>query len=148
MISDFAGVSLSLFALLAVTAFVAGLARGFSGFGAALIFVPLAARFLGPQAAAPLLLLTDGIVALPLMWTSWEKARKPEVALMAVGGFVGVPLGTVALALGDPHLLRWYITVLMAATSRPSPWAARCWWPPCWCFWCPAGAMAASRMRA
>jgi len=115
MISHFAGVSLSLFALLAVTAFIAGLARGFSGFGAALIFVPLAARFLGPQAAAPLLLLTDGIVALPLMWTSWEKARKPEVALMAVGGFVGVPLGTVALALGDPHLLRWFITLLVAA---------------------------------
>jgi len=111
---DLPDMSLQLFALLAATALVAGLARGFSGFGAALIFVPLASRFLGPQAAAPLLLLTDGIVALPLMWSSWDKARKPEVALMAVGGFVGVPLGTVALALGDPTLLRWIITVLVA----------------------------------
>lgn len=108
------GISVGLFAILAVTAFVAGLARGFSGFGAALIFVPLAARFLGPQAAAPLLLLTDGIVALPLMWTSWEKARKREVAWMAAGGFIGVPLGTLALAAGDPMLLRWIITVLVA----------------------------------
>lgn len=108
------GLPMATLMMLAVTAFVAGLARGFSGFGAALIFVPLAARLIGPQAAAPLLLLTDGIVALPLIWHSWENARKPEVALMAAGGFVGIPLGTLALAFGEPTLLRWIIAALVA----------------------------------
>lgn len=106
-------VSLPLFALLAVTAFVAGMARGFSGFGAALIFVPFASRLLGPQAAAPLLLLTDGFVAFPLIWSAWEKARKKEVGLMAVGGLIGIPLGTYALSAGDPSLLRWLITIIV-----------------------------------
>ena len=106
-------VSLPLFALLAVTAFVAGMARGFSGFGAALIFVPFASRLLGPQAAAPLLLLTDGFVAFPLIWSAWEKARKKEVGLMAVGGLIGIPLGTYALSAGDPAVLRWLITIIV-----------------------------------
>ncbi|MFO1035197.1 MAG: sulfite exporter TauE/SafE family protein, partial [Hyphomicrobiales bacterium] len=56
---------MSEFLLLAITALVAGLARGFSGFGAALIFVPFAARFVGPQQAAALLLLTDGFLTVP-----------------------------------------------------------------------------------
>ena len=106
--------SLQLLAVLAVTAFVAGMARGFSGFGAALIFVPLASRFVGPQIAAPLLLLADGIVAVPMIWSAWERARKPEVALMAAGAVIGIPAGTFALALGDPTLLRWIITALVA----------------------------------
>ncbi len=114
MAALFPDVSLSLFLLLAVTAFVAGMARGFSGFGAALIFVPLASRFVGPQMAAPLLLLADGVVAIPMIWAAWERARKPEVALMAVGAAIGIPLGTLALALGDPTLLRWIITVLVS----------------------------------
>lgn len=100
--------------ILAVTALVAGMARGFSGFGAALIFVPLAARFLGPQAAAPLLLLADGVVAIPMIWSAWALARKREVAFMAVGGVVGIPLGTLVLAHGDPLTLRWAIVALVA----------------------------------
>lgn len=100
--------------ILAVTAFVAGMARGFSGFGAALIFVPLAARLLGPQAAAPLLLLADGVVAIPMIWSAWPLARKREVSLMAMGGLVGIPLGTLVLSHGDPLTLRWGIVVLVA----------------------------------
>lgn len=109
----FPDVALPLFVMLAATAFVAGMARGFSGFGAALIFVPLASRFVGPQVAAPLLLLADGVVALPMIWSAWERARKPEVGLMAAGALVGIPAGTVALALGDPTFLRWIITALV-----------------------------------
>jgi uncharacterized protein len=107
------GLPLSTIIILAVTALVAGMARGFSGFGAALIFVPLAARFLGPQAAAPLLLLADGVVAIPMIRSAWPLARKREVAFMALGGVVGIPLGTWVLAHGDPLLLRWAIVALV-----------------------------------
>ena len=49
---------LSLFATaaLAVVALIAATARGFSGFGAALIFMPLASSFATPRLVAPLLL--------------------------------------------------------------------------------------------
>jgi uncharacterized protein len=102
-----------IFTLLALTALTAGLARGFSGFGAALIFVPIATRLLGPQIAAPLLLLTDGFVAAPLVFTTWSLARKNEVFLMSMGALVGIPLGTVILSYADPLLLRWAIVVIV-----------------------------------
>ena len=59
-------------------ALVSGLARGFSGFGAAMIFVPIAAIAVGPQRAAPLMLLVDmlGIVAItPGAWASGDRVR-------------------------------------------------------------------------
>ena len=96
-------------------ALIAGMARGFSGFGAALIFVPVAARFIGPQQASPVLLITDAIVAAPVIWSVWSLARKPEVALMALGGLVGVPIGTYILKTGDTVTLRWLIAGLTAA---------------------------------
>jgi uncharacterized protein len=44
--------SIDSLAFLIAASFVASLARGFSGFGGALIFMPLASAAVGPQAAA------------------------------------------------------------------------------------------------
>ena len=44
---------------------IAGLVRGFSGFGSALIYMPLISALYGPRVAAPTLLLIDTICALP-----------------------------------------------------------------------------------
>ena len=59
--------------LLIAAAFIASLARGFSGFGGALIFVPLASAAVGPQAAAPILLVIDGIAQLALLRNATEQ---------------------------------------------------------------------------
>ena len=101
--------------LLALTSLAAGLSRGFSGFGAALIFVPVAARLVGPQLASTVLLLVDAVLAAPMILPAWRHASRPSVALMVIGALVGVPLGTVVLAMADPVLLRWFIVVLAAA---------------------------------
>jgi uncharacterized protein len=105
---------LNTIALLLPLALIAGMARGFSGFGAALIFVPVAARLIGPQQASPVLLITDIIVAAPIIWKSWGLARKRDVGLMALGGFIGVPIGTYILKHGDTLTLRWLIAGLTA----------------------------------
>ena len=96
------------------SAFVAGLARGFSGFGAALIFVPLASSMIGPRLAAPLLLIIDTVAALGLLPGAWPKADKRSVAVMAAGGLLGVPLGTSILVLVDPLLVRWFVEAVVA----------------------------------
>jgi hypothetical protein len=100
--------------LLVATALVAGLSRGFSGFGAALIFVPAASRLVGPQLAAAVLLLVDAVMAAPLIAGALRLADRKAVGLMVLGGLVGVPLGTLALAHGDPLVLRWFIVALVA----------------------------------
>jgi uncharacterized membrane protein YfcA len=102
-------------AYLLAAALVAGLARGFSGFGGALIFVPLASTAVGPQVAAPVLLLIDGAGALGLVPAAYARADRREVGTMAAGAIIGVPLGGWILAHADPLSLRWAISGLTLA---------------------------------
>jgi uncharacterized membrane protein YfcA len=104
-------------ALLATMAagFCAGLARGFSGFGSALIFIPVAAAAVGPRLAAALLLLTDNLAALPMIRPAWRVANRREVAVMVAGTLAGLPLGVLVLDAVDPRSLRWAIVGLAVA---------------------------------
>jgi uncharacterized protein len=104
-----------LLVMLALTALAAGLSRGFSGFGAALIFIPVAARLVGPQLASAMLPVIDGVLAAPLIKPAWSVASRPAVSMMVLGALVGIPLGTVVLALADPLVLRWLIEGLAVA---------------------------------
>lgn len=101
--------------LLVAAAFIASLARGFSGFGGALIFVPLASAAVGPQAAAPILLVIDGIAQLALLRSAWRQANRREVGIMAAGALIGIPLGAAILAYVDAVRLRWGIAALIVA---------------------------------
>ncbi len=102
-------VETSTLGLLMLAAFVAGMARGFSGFGAALIFVPLAGALVGPKLGAPILVIIDGIFASYLIPSAWKLGDRRDIALMLSGALVGVPVGTVILALFAPVTLRWLI---------------------------------------
>ena len=98
--------------LTVLVAGVAGLARGFSGFGAALIFMPAGSALVTPAVAAPVLLLADGILSMGFLPLAWKLARRKDVALMAAGAVLGVPLGTLVLNHADPLMLRWMIAGL------------------------------------
>jgi uncharacterized protein len=102
------------FALLTVITFTASLARGFSGFGAALIFVPMVSALLGPQVAAPVLLVTDSVMTAVMVPAAVRTADRRDVLTMAVGAIVGVPSGIWLLTTLDPQTLRWAITVVAA----------------------------------
>ncbi|MDP3897184.1 MAG: sulfite exporter TauE/SafE family protein [Mesorhizobium sp.] len=108
-----AGRSAGEIVFLLVVAFVAGLARGFSGFGAALIFVPLASSVIGPQMAAPLLLIIDMVAALGMLPQAWRLGDRKNVATMTIGALAGVPLGTYVLTQVDPLVVRWFIVGLV-----------------------------------
>ena len=77
-------------ALLGAISFIAAMARGFSGFGAALIFVPLASTIVSPKTAAPLLLIVDAVLALGFIPNAWRNANRPEVGVMALGSLSGI----------------------------------------------------------
>lgn len=100
--------------LLAAIALVASLARGFSGFGAALIFIPLASAILGPKVAVPLLLVTDTIMTAGMIPKALKSADRSGVMTMASGAVIGVPVGTWLLTTLDPQALRWGIVLLAA----------------------------------
>lgn len=99
--------------LLFSAALVAGLARGFSGFGGALIFVPLASALVGARLASPVLLIVDGVLTLGMVPGALRRANRREVGTVFVGALVGVPLGTALLALAPALALRWAIAVIV-----------------------------------
>jgi uncharacterized protein len=91
-------------------AFVSGTARGFSGFGSALIFMPLASSLAAPRLVAALLLVIDVVAAAPLLPNAWKHADRKATAVMVSGALVGVPLGTYFLTRLDPVTTRWIIS--------------------------------------
>jgi uncharacterized protein len=91
-------------------AFVSGTARGFSGFGSALIFMPLASSLAPPTLIAALLLVIDFVAAAPLLPNAWKHAERKATAVMVLGALVGVPLGTYLLSRLDPVTTRWIIS--------------------------------------
>jgi uncharacterized membrane protein YfcA len=113
--SPIASLSPTVLMLTVLVAGVAGLARGFSGFGAALIFMPAASALVTPAVAAPVLLLADGVLSMGFLPRAWAMARRKDVALMAAGAAAGVPLGTFVLNHADPLALRWAIAGLAFA---------------------------------
>ena len=95
--------------VLAVTALIAGCARGFSGFGGALIFVPIASAVVGPRLAVPLLLIVDIVLTPGLLPKAWRHADRSNVGVMAAGAVLGVPLGTYLLGHMEGTTIRWAI---------------------------------------
>lgn len=99
---------------LAGAAVAAGLARGFSGFGTALIFVPIAAMVVGPVRAVPLMTAIDLFAVAAMTHTAWNLADRREVGLLALGAAAGVPLGAAMLLHFEALTLRWIICLLIA----------------------------------
>lgn len=100
---------------LAIAGLTGGLSRGFSGFGAALVFVPLAAAAVGPREAVPVLALMECVACLAFLPGAWRHGTRKEAATMSSGAILGVPLGAMILARSDPQLLRWSLCALVLA---------------------------------
>src|SRR5258706_4089880 len=96
-------------------AFVSATARGFSGFGSALIFMPLARSMAAPRLVAALLLIIDFVAAAPLVPNAWKHADRKATAVMVSGALVGVPIGTYFLSRLEPVTTRWIISVFVFA---------------------------------
>jgi uncharacterized protein len=107
---------LTTFAAVAICAiaFVSGTARGFSGFGSALIFMPLASSMAAPKLVAALLLIIDLVAAAPLLPNAWKQADRKATAVIVAGALIGVPIGTYLLTRLDPVTTRWIISGFVA----------------------------------
>ena len=110
-----ASVSLNAAIAICAIAFVSGTARGFSGFGSALIFMPLASSIAAPRLVAALLLIIDFIAAAPLIPNAWKQADRKATAIMVLGALVGVPIGTYFLSRLEPVTTRWIISAFVFA---------------------------------
>ncbi len=109
---------------LALTVFIAGIVRGFTGFGTALIYVPIASIFLPPTVVIFTLIVMDFIGPLPLYPEAFRKWNRAEVLRMVAGAVVGVTLGIWLLTKMDPYFFRWVASslVIVALIAIVSGW--------------------------
>ena len=126
------------FLISAVVACIAGMVRGFAGFGAAMLMTPVFSALYGPAVGIALCLLLEIAVALPLLPAVVRLVDWRRIGLLLVAAVVGVPLGNLVLTLADPEPMRWAISaiVLTAVALLASGWrfpagrARSRLWPP------------------
>jgi uncharacterized protein len=94
---------------------IGGLVRGFTGFGFAMVFVPIAALMVGAQSAAALIWLIDIPFAWPLAAACFSRVQWREVLPLLAGAIVAAPIGVWLLVNTDPATARWAIALLILA---------------------------------
>lgn len=100
-------------ALAAMIAFASGFVRGFSGFGAGMIYVPLIGALYGPRFSVTTILLIDFICSLPFLVPALPHVRWRETLPLMTAAAITIPLGTLALLYVDPTPMRWAIAVII-----------------------------------
>jgi len=89
--------------------------RGLTGFGAAMVFVPLASTIVGPPVAIGLMWTADLVPSLVLAARSIRSARWTEITTLVTGWLIGTPFGLMLLRWLDPVTVRWAICLVLLA---------------------------------
>ncbi|MBN7784017.1 hypothetical protein JYP51_03745 [Ponticoccus gilvus] len=102
--------------MLGPAAFAAGLVRGFSGFGTALVFLPVAAQILSPFGAILALIFMELPAPLPNLRRAWASVEGPDLlARLTLSGFLLLPVGIWVLTRVPPELFRMIVCRLALA---------------------------------
>jgi uncharacterized membrane protein YfcA len=97
---------------LAAGAFLAGIVRGFTGFGTALVYLPIAAQLLTPFEALTTLLVKDLTAPLMHVPRALRDGDPADVARLGLGAMVGLPFGVWVLAHVPPEVFRWGVSLV------------------------------------
>lgn len=102
-------------ALVLLAVVLAGLVRGFSGFGTAMIYLPLAGIVLDPFILITAMVVMDLIGPLPNVPRAMRDGDLGQVGLLALGMVVGLPFGVAILMVIDAETFRWLVSLLIFA---------------------------------
>lgn len=97
---------------LCLGAVLAGIVRGFSGFGTAMVYLPVAAQVLGPFEALTTMIIMD--VTTPLMHVprALKDGHPKDVLRLGAGAIIAVPFGVLILSLVEPVAFRWAVSII------------------------------------
>ena len=94
---------------------LAGVVRGFTGFGTALVLLPLAAIVVQPVAALVMLTLLELAGPLVLVRRAWAEAERRAVGIMALGMLAGLLPGVALLMRLPAEAFRWLVVIVALA---------------------------------
>lgn len=103
---------------------LAGLVRGFSGFGGAMVFMPIASLVYEPKLAAILLFIADDVAALAMLPAALRRCVWREVLPLGASAVIAVPFGVALLVVADADVMRWAIcgVILLAVGLMALGW--------------------------
>jgi hypothetical protein len=115
--------------------FLAGIVRGFSGFGAAMMQAPVFAILFSPAQAVATMAALGTLASVQLLPGSLRHAEWREMAPMTLAAWLTIPLGSYVLLSLEPDLMRRGISGLVLAMVlvlmsgwrypvKPGPWGA------------------------
>lgn len=99
-------------AIIFSAAFLSGVVRGFSGFGTALIFLPIATPYLGPFGALIGLTIMDIFGPLPNLRRAWRAVNRGDLGRLVAGCALILPVGLWLLTQVHPELFRYAVSLL------------------------------------
>lgn len=99
-------------ALLAGVVFVAGLVRGFAGFGTALIYLPVAGALLSPVWAILTVVIFDLFGPALILRRALRDAQPGDLMRLVLGCVVGLPVGLALLFALSPDFFRLTVSML------------------------------------
>lgn len=107
--------------------FVAGLVRGFAGFGTAMIFLPVAAQWLSPFQALTVMIFMDLIGPLPNLPRAIRDGLPGDIGRLTIGMALAVPFGVMVLSAVRPEVFRYGVstTALLLLVVLISGWQYR-----------------------
>lgn len=99
-------------ALLVGTVFVAGLVRGFAGFGTALIYLPVAATVLEPVWAIITVVIFDLVGPALILPRALRDGHPRDLMRLLLGCAVGLPAGMALLFVIAPDVFRYGVSIV------------------------------------
>lgn len=90
-----------------------GFLRGFVGFGAALVIVPVLGLAVGPRAAVAISCIIGFPAVLQLLPEAVRRAERPVVLPICAAIFLATPIGSTVLVSVDPGLMQIVIALLV-----------------------------------
>lgn len=106
---------------------IAGLMRGYAGFGTAILLAPVFSVLWGPRAGVPVMLLMELLVSVQLLPGALKDADRRVILPIGGAAALATPIGALILISADGDLLRRFIGgfVLVFGLLLLSPWRYR-----------------------
>ncbi len=98
---------------LVIAVFAAGLVRGFSGFGSAMIIMPAAAAVLSPVEALIFVSMAELLGPLPNLRDALRDGAPREVGRLMLGAILALPFGLWWLTRVDPQVFGWVVSLIV-----------------------------------
>ena len=88
---------------------IAGLMRGYAGFGTAILLAPIFSVLWGPRVGVPIMLLMELLVSVQLLPSALREADKRVILPIGGAAAVATPIGAYILLNADGEVLRRFI---------------------------------------